>query len=813
MHMDNTNLSPGNFFYDRGLNRDPSAQWPGSSETDYLRWSSLLIAGRTQGQGRRCDQFDEIRGETYSWARTRRTAEGAAFGKRDEDDDGDGSPDEDFLNGKDDDGDGRVDEDFAAVSPDMLSTEMIDYTPEALEDEVGEQHVPLGLRIRRTSHAWSTPGKRDFIGIHYQITNLSRELDGVGHSIDSVFMGFYWRPMAGRRSNSGSGIDSRIGRADWSAGPRDLPVAIPEIPPRPSLEDSTLRIFWNCSFLGEGGASPGAGAMLLLSATRFPRLGFKKNLSPDDIARDDEGNAPRHLATRSYRIFRPGIAYAQGGAPLNDQERYDALSNPAASQRFPANGLFNGTPRLLISVGPYVALPSDSSIEFDLAFAVGNAYFGPGPDFPSAPGDAQEFDLRLGRSAGRSSLLASCDAAWRTWRGDDVVDRSPLLDGFNCLPAEADPENGMGGRETCILAPAGEAGHGYSDCHDLGGAGTSRLLDESRCTWFDLDCDPSSGACVGGFPAVFRRRWVGTSPPLPPRTRLVSRDHAIEVQWDDISENSADPSSRRVDFKGYRLYRAAGWNRDPSTGVAGPANDLWELLGDWSLGSAAAPATARRLEELRDRENFPDSICPSSGEACIPNPAAADSTQSCDGQRADGRPCRVHRVGWYHYLDRQVHNGFRYFYSVTAYDQTDKYPGEAAGPLDRYESQETGRSATEDQAAVSRTECFPGLDRVKVVPNPYRFRASWDLRASPPDPTGTHVDFNHLPCGPFTLRIFTAAGDLLRTFHESDVRGGGGTVEWDLVTRNGQDVRAGVMVYSIDSARFGHRIGRFTLIR
>jgi len=51
---------------------------------------------------------------------------------------------------------------------------------------------------------------------------------------------------------------------------------------------------------------------------------------------------------------------------------------------------------------------------------------------------------------------------------------------------------------------------------------------------------------------------------------------------------------------------------------------------------------------------------------------------------------------------------------------------------------------------------------------------------------------------------------------EFDGRSGNGTVPWDLVSRNGQDVTSGVYLFAVDTdtnAAFARKIGKFVVIR
>ncbi len=112
---------------------------------------------------------------------------------------------------------------------------------------------------------------------------------------------------------------------------------------------------------------------------------------------------------------------------------------------------------------------------------------------------------------------------------------------------------------------------------------------------------------------------------------------------------------------------------------------------------------------------------------------------------------------------------------------------------------------------VPRWDAANGCDRVRVVPNPYRGRADWDLTPSDTDPTGTKIAFRNLPDEDTTIRIYTLSGDLVQEARH-DGASGNGTYFWNMITRNGQNVTSGIYLYSVDSSE-GICRGRFVIIR
>jgi len=211
-------------------------------------------------------------------------------------------------------------------------------------------------------------------------------------------------------------------------------------------------------------------------------------------------------------------------------------------------------------------------------------------------------------------------------------------------------------------------------------------------------------------------------------------------------------------------------------------------------------------------------------------------------------------VGRYRLVDREVKNGFTYFYSISAGDSS------SLGTTDTRDDELVGRrTAVEAEAVVPQTSTRTGR-AVWVVPNPYRGVAditkrpsAWDLTPNATDPTGTHIDFFGMPPGTWTLSIYTISGDLVQVLHSTDevneaVRGpavvrnpnfnpnlpehplnnprtitvpgynrqqdsaNDGQARWNLISRNGQDIVSGVYMFVVESGQ-GTQRGKFVVIR
>ena len=103
---------------------------------------------------------------------------------------------------------------------------------------------------------------------------------------------------------------------------------------------------------------------------------------------------------------------------------------------------------------------------------------------------------------------------------------------------------------------------------------------------------------------------------------------------------------------------------------------------------------------------------------------------------------------------------------------------------------------------VDRTLASAELDRIKVVPNPYIARASWETVEGE-----RKLEFIHLP-DKATVSIYTLSGDLVQTLQHS----GSGTLDWNMLTSEGQGIAPGLYYYHVDS-EVGTKVGKFAVIK
>jgi hypothetical protein len=747
------------------FSESPSAQWPAGSGVEYLFAAGLWVGAVKSG-------VPAVSTAAYTWEfrptsdpidKMYFSAEGDMGGNRlpspSADDDNDGKIDEDYKDGRDNDGDGKVDEDFAAISKQMFSCWYTDDQP--IATQLYATHNPLHIMVRQESYQWEEDRYDDFVGIEYRIKNQGTDI------LQNVYIGFFADCDAGSRDTDRYWDDDCTGRTYVPARCTDLgPVAI------------DVAYTYDCD--GDDGQTLGYFGVMFMGHTTDP-TGEK---------------APPRVGISTYANFSGSQSYEEGGDPTNDFERYELLSKETIERA----GTVPRDYRMLVSAGPFSELSPESTLVFQVAFVAGQ---------------------------GLNGIIANGANAQLTYDG-------------SWFDLDSDTSTGVNGKETGVFNSTRNVIYVVEDSCDnplvqtpvnpnatvyVNGDCDKERFFKQRCGYGDSKADQAKYR-TGVEGKETQIHWlVGTAPP-PPVMRI--DDHSREglvVYWDNSSETVPDVKTQIYDFEGYRVWRADDWSRPLGTSADnGPSHDLWKLLfeadiinglgGDTGLEKYHYEPLTHILSasEKRDMiESMKAYFLEYSKDPPCPQGVTEDV---CDTLKVlmkwelglpDGRQ-------YYRFIDKTMHLGRPYFYSVTAMDHdvvgSQLLPGKAGDPSSNFVFISPNSSA---QPAYNYDP-----SEVYVVPNPATTEsmAPWTLSPNDEDPTGIKVEFRNLPMSKGMIRIYTIAGDLVREL-PFDGTTGNGTVPWDLVSRNLQDVTSGIYLFSVESedSHFKRKIGKFVVIR
>jgi hypothetical protein len=314
------------------FSESPSLRWPGESGQDHLYAAGLWVGGIVLGERRvSTGQYEtEIRATTDPadtiFTMVRGEPGGTRFPFGNPDDDGDGLKNEDPKNGLDDDGDGLIDEDYAAIGDQEFRAVMKDNTAEAQEQ--WPDHTPLGLQVVQRSFQWSDPRIDDFVAFDMTIRNISPL------EIDDAYVGVF--------------ADFDVPAIGLGEQGDDLPGFW-----------SDMRVAWN------GRAYPVTVAYMHDTGTPLG-TGYAGVLLLDHTIDPTGMTAPPAFGPRVLRHFKGQLPFDQGGDPVNDFERYEAMSgfwSPSVTDP--------GDYRVLLSVGPFPLLEPGAALTFRFALVVG----------------------------------------------------------------------------------------------------------------------------------------------------------------------------------------------------------------------------------------------------------------------------------------------------------------------------------------------------------------------------------------------------------------------------------------------------------
>jgi hypothetical protein len=668
------------------------------------------------------------------------------------DDDGDNLLDEDFHNGKDDDGDGQIDEDYASIGQQMYSCEYRDDTPEATNQL--NEHVPLGLRIEQRSFQWATEGINEFVGFDFRIINVGDQ------RLRNMYIGFNTDADAGPKTFPQYWTDDLVGYVRV-----DTVVTNSQKSGQCAREMISMDIayIWDAPDNGttiQGGDVPGYFGGMFLGHTTDP----------------SGTRAPVRVGLATVRWTSSSGAYPQGD-PRTDFERYDLLSRGQIPTR---NASKPDDYRFTLAAGPFSELNPGEELTFQTAFVIGE---------------------------GLPGMIQNAIDAQRVFNGQYV-------------DADQNVMTGVEGRELCLAVLDERAREIMWDdpCDTLmtTRSFTQRFCDPTGANFVDDDCDPCTG--IEGKEELLN--WVGTTAPPPPNLntdpalmedRLAQpgfelfvtppgRDRRVVLQWDNASELRPDPITGKNLFEGYRVWRVDNWQRPE--GSIGPTPSEWMLLAEFRRNPRDGKGVLSP-RHLRSVTRFD----------------RGDDANEIKEQTPFGPQFYIGRYEWPDTAG--VTNGKVYFYAVTAFGVDTRINASTGFP----ESIELGGSPAAVQRELVVASWQPGTScsDIKVVPNPYRGGADWDLMPSDCDPTGTKIAFRNLPEGWERINIYTLAGDLVlsadqelsRVVGNCEISQGNrqdGTFYWDLITRSGQNVVAGVYLYVVETGNELCR-GRFVIIR
>ncbi len=285
-------------------------------------------------------------------------------------------------------------------------------------------------------------------------------------------------------------------------------------------------------------------------------------------------------------------------------------------------------------------------------------------------------------------------------------------------------------------------------------------------------------------------RYILPTPPAAPRFKAIPGDRKVTLMWDQTAEESIDLISKQKDFEGYRIYRSF---------VGGDLSERG-IFEDMQL--------VREFDAIDDL--FYDTGLE---EITMPSPVREITTDPVTGLKDT--------IDYTYKLEiNNLHNGWQYAFSVSAFDSGDVELNLISLESSRLQNVAVVSPGTPARSAQSDL-------KIGVYPNPYRVGALWDGGFE----RQRKLHFYNLPAK-CEVRIYTLAGDLVDSFiHEGETYQGegiewfqkfsegntvfpGGEHAWDLVTSQDQAIASGLYLFTVKDLETSevHK-GKFVIIK
>ncbi|SUZ59880.1 uncharacterized protein METZ01_LOCUS12734, partial [marine metagenome] len=283
--------------------------------------------------------------------------------------------------------------------------------------------------------------------------------------------------------------------------------------------------------------------------------------------------------------------------------------------------------------------------------------------------------------------------------------------------------------------------------------------------------------------------WNLPIPPVVPELSYSPTSGGVRLAWDTRAEFSFDANLGRIDFEGYQIYRASYNPQD------------WEMMAAFDNRDESVFIVDVNGDTLNDKTTDGEWVL-------LDLPPIQNQFEDLGGVNI-----------WGDTIDTPL-DGIPYYYAVSAYDGYKS--AEEAGqellpsysPLSNYKKSVDNAPIPVFPGTLYETgDDIPPLDRVLVVPNPYRGTAEWEVEYE------DRIKFTNLP--PVAkISIFSLSGDLIKEIEHTN---GQAEEYWDLVTRNNQSVVSGLYVYVVEapdvnivgesSKNLEKYIGKFAIFR
>jgi|GEM_PF-415622 len=790
--------------------------------------------------------------------------------------------DEEILNGYDDDEDGKIDEDFGQIGNQMMVTTLYDNT--RLATEFFTDHKPLNLEIVQESFAWENDQVDDFVGFQYTITNVGvTDITGIyiGFFADPDIGprglgGAAADDMAGSfsgavRASDGSWVPVEVGFM-WDAAESDrldgyfgIAFLGHDTDPTGEHAPETVQLRTFQRFSGQAPFQQGGDPTN--DQERYELLSASVEDWDPDVQPGKQDDFRFLISAGPFDRLEPDGELQFQAALVLGGGIDGMLANCAEAALTWYGNYFDRIGDQVSSDGQALAIVTGEngreSVVCREDFANPAQFDQIYPDFGDATCVSGEYLLNTQQTIQPEDIFSFRPAGSDRTKNCAMVN---LDNCFECFRQKPHSPSELPSESRCDQADI----ENYWTCWDP----TVPNFQKAGCTGID-----------GNETQV---NWlVGMAPP-PPGMRLWPTDNRVHVFWSNESETTNDIRLGTIDFESYRLWRADNWTRPFGSSLEnGPGSNLWQLIAEYDvvdsfivdynigpgevvhdtlpLGFNTGLETIRYTPVVLDDPLFAglaDSMQkvadadpaglftsrpPLYDAEGVPVPmsqpvmrwsgypdvldtfwAVAARPESIYIDPDSGQPTII-VVGkdptqFYEYVDPLVHNGFIYFYSVTATDRalepipdTDprRYRIVGAGLSgDPSSSYDNSSPATTSQTVEERER--EGAN-IFVYPNPATRAALGEFQELFPtkdDPTGVRVNWANLPEAHNTIQIFTLSGDLVQTIAHDGTRGYG-EATWNLISRNGQEIVSGIYLYVVqsDDDRFEDFIGKFVVVR